>query len=164
VHSELAQSMNVTGEFTVQAPREEVFRVLQDANSFVRFVDGVYDLKEIDATHYEAAFETKIAYMKFRFAVTVEIVQLREPSEIEARIEGRPLGLIGRLSATSRTVLQDAGLETRVVYSVDSALTGKLGSIGQPVLRAKAKEMERQFSERLRAAFAPIAENAPEAR
>jgi uncharacterized protein len=41
-----------------------------------------------------------------------------------------------------------------VSYEVDAALTGKLGSLGQPVLRAKAKEMERRFTERMRAAFA----------
>ncbi len=46
-------------------------------------------------------------------------------------------------------------------YEVDAALTGKLGSLGQPVLRAKAKEMERRFAERMRAAFAePAAEGA----
>ena len=39
-------------------------------------------------------------------------------------------------------------------YEVEAALTGKLGSLGQPVLRAKAKEMERQFAQRFRAAFA----------
>ena len=39
-------------------------------------------------------------------------------------------------------------------YEIDAALTGKLGSLGQPVLRVKAKEMEKQFAERLRAAFA----------
>ena len=39
-------------------------------------------------------------------------------------------------------------------YEVDAALTGKLGSLGQPVLRAKAREMERVFAERMRAAFA----------
>jgi carbon monoxide dehydrogenase subunit G len=43
---------------------------------------------------------------------------------------------------------------TRIDYDVDTALTGKLGSLGQPVLRAKAKEMERQFAARLAAAFA----------
>jgi len=32
-------------------------------------------------------------------------------------------------------------------------LTGKLGSIGQPVLRAKAKDMERAFTTRIGAAF-----------
>ena len=57
-----------------------------------------------------------------------------------------------------------AGGFSRVVYHVASSaippalgllLTPeKLGSLGQPVIRAKAKEMERQFAEKLRAAFA----------
>ena len=71
----------------------------------MRFVDGVHDLKEIDPTHYEAMFETKVAYMKFRFAVTVEVTRIEEPSEIEAKIEGTPLGVVGRLTAKSITRL-----------------------------------------------------------
>ncbi len=147
--------MNVSGEFTVNAPRDVVFRTLRDASSFVRFVEGVSNLKELDATHYEAVFETKVAYLKFKFNVTVEVVRIEEPAEIEAKIEGTPLGVVGRLTARSITKLADAGPETRVTYSVESTLTGKLGSIGQPVLRAKAKDMEKQFAQKLRAAFAP---------
>ena len=30
-------------------------------------------------------------------------------------------------------------------YEIEAALTGKLGSLGQPVLRAKAKDMERHI-------------------
>jgi carbon monoxide dehydrogenase subunit G len=149
--------MNVSGEFTVNAPRDVVFNTLRDAQSFVRFVDGVHELKELDPTHYEAVFETKVAYMKFRFNVTVEVTRIDEPSRIEARIEGTPLGIVGRLTATSVTTLAEDGDETKVVYSVESTLAGKLGSIGQPVLRAKAKDMEKQFANRLRAAFAPAA-------
>jgi carbon monoxide dehydrogenase subunit G len=146
--------MNVSGEFTVNAPRDVVYKTLRDASSFVRFVDGVHDLKEIDPTHYEAVFETKVAYLKFKFAVTVEVTRADEPSEIEAKIEGIPLGVVGRLTARSITRLEDAGNETKVTYSVESTLAGKLGSIGQPVLRSKAKDMEKQFAARLRAAFA----------
>jgi carbon monoxide dehydrogenase subunit G len=148
--------MNVSGQFTVPAPREVVFEALRDARRFVSFVDGVSDLKEIDPTHYAAMFETKVAYMKFKFAVTVQVTRLEPPAEIEAKIEGTPLGIVGRLTAVSLTRLTEAGNETRVDYSVDATLAGKLGSIGQPVLRAKAKEMERQFAEKLRAAFAPV--------
>ena len=148
------RSMNVSGEFTVNAPRDVVFKALRDPNSFVRFVDGVHDLKEIDPTHYEAVFETKVAYLKFKFNVTVEVTRADEPSEIEAKIEGNPLGVVGRLTAKSITRLEDAGAETKVTYSVESTLAGKLGSIGQPVLRSKAKDMEKQFAARLRAAFA----------
>jgi len=145
--------MNVSGEFTVNAPRDVVYKTLRDPNSFVRFVDGVQDLKEIDPTHYEAVFETKVAYLKFKFAVTVEVTRAEEPSEIEAKIEGTPLGIVGRLTASSVTRLADDAGGTKVSYEIDAALTGKLGSLGQPVLRAKAKEMERLFTQRMRAAF-----------
>ena len=147
--------MNVSGEFTIKAPREVVFSALRDASSFIRFVDGVRDLKEIDATHYEAVFETRVAYMKFKFNVTVEVTRIDAPGVIEAKIEGTPLGIVGRLTAKSTTTLTEAGDETKVVYAVESTLAGKLGSIGQPVLRAKAKDMEKVFADRLRAHFAP---------
>ena|ERR1700722_5052076 len=146
--------MEVSGEFTVTAPRRVVYETLRDANAFVRFIDGVSDLQAIDPTHYRAVFETKVAYLKFKFNVTVEVTRADEPAQIEARIEGTPLGIVGRLVATSITRLEDAGVQTRVAYSVHSTLAGKLGSLGQPVLRAKAKDMEKQFAQRLQAAFA----------
>ena len=146
--------MNVSGEFTVKAPRQVVFDTLRDPSAFVKFVDGVQNLKEIDPTHYEAEFETKVAYMKFCFNVTVEVTKMEAPCVIEAQIEGTPLGVVGRLTAKSTTTLTETGNETKVVYSVESMLAGKLGSIGQPVLRSKAKDMERIFANRLCAHFA----------
>ena len=148
--------MNVSGEFTVNAPREAVFDTIRDPKSFISLVDGIRDLKEIDPTHYEAMFETKIAYLNFKFKVTVEVIKL-EIGEIAAKIEGTPLGVVGRLTATTSTTLTDAGDETKINYSVDATLAGKLGSMGQPVLRSKAKDMEKQFASRLRERFAQAA-------
>jgi carbon monoxide dehydrogenase subunit G len=145
--------MKVTGEILIRAPRQKVFDAIKDARFFASCVDGVQDLTEISANHYTAVFETRVAYMKFRFNVTVEVTRMEEPSEIEAKIEGTPLGVVGRLTARSVTRLVAAGDDTRVTYETESTLAGKLGSIGQPVLRAKAKEMEKQFAKRLQAAF-----------
>src|SRR6185312_8668244 len=141
--------MNVSGEFTVKAPRQQVFEAIREPKSFIALVDGLQDIEEIDPTHYKAVFETKIAYMKFRFNVSVEVTKL-EIGEIGAKIEGTPLGVVGRLTATATTKLEQSGDETKVVYSVDAVLAGKLGSMGQPVLRSKAKDMEKEFSKRLR--------------
>ena len=146
--------MNISGEITVAAPRAAVFDKLKDAPFFASCVDGVKDLTEIDATHYDAVLEAKVAYMTFKFKVSVEITSIVPPDTIEAKVEGTPIGVVGRLTATSRTRLTEAGGQTLVAYSIDSTLAGKLGSIGQPVLRAKAKQMEKQFAERLAAAFA----------
>jgi carbon monoxide dehydrogenase subunit G len=145
--------MKFTGEILIKAPREAVFNALKDARFFASCVDGVRDLQEIDATHYNAVLETKVAYMTFRFKVTVEVSRMEPPHTIEAKVEGAPLGVVGRLTATSSTTLTEVGDETKVEYTVDSVLAGKLGSIGQPVLKSKAKDMEKQFASRLRAAF-----------
>jgi uncharacterized protein len=146
--------MKFTGDIVVQAPPEAVYAKVRDARFFASCVEGVQDLNEIDSDHYTAVLDTKVAYLKFRFNVAVEVVHADPPREIEARIEGTPLGIVGRLTARSVTRLAPENGATKVSYEIDAALTGKLGSLGQPVLRAKAKEMERVFTERMRAAFA----------
>jgi carbon monoxide dehydrogenase subunit G len=146
--------MNVNGEITVKAPRDRVFAKLRDARFFASCIDGVQELKEIDDTHYDAVLETKVAYMKFRFKVSVELTRIEAPSEIETKVEGTPLGVVGRLTAMARTSLTEENGGTKIAYVVDANLSGKLGSLGQPVIKSKAKEMERQFAARLAAAFA----------
>jgi carbon monoxide dehydrogenase subunit G len=157
--------MKFSGELTVKAPRAAVYQKVRDARFFASCVDGVTDLVETAPDVYAAVFETKVAYMKFKFKVTVEVTRAQEPDEIEAKVEGTPLGIVGRLTGTALTKLSDAEVDgvsgTKISYDVETALTGKLGSLGQPVLRSKAKEMERQFAARLAAAFAMPAAGAP---
>jgi len=152
--------MKFSGEITVKAPRAAVFDKLRDARFFASCVEGVRDLAEIGPDRYAAVFETKVAYMKFSFKVTVELTRADPPDAIEAKVEGTPLGVVGRMTATSVTTLREAGGDTTIAYAVDAALTGKLGSLGQPVLRSKAREMEKHFAARLAAAFEQNAEAA----
>ena len=146
--------MNISGEITVAALREAVFKALSDPPFFASCIEGVRDLKAIDATHYSAVLETRIAYLRFKFKANVEITRLSPPEEIEAKVEGTSFGIVGRLTATAKTRLAESGGQTIIHYSIDATLTGKLGSMGQPVLKAKAKDMEKHFTERLFAAFA----------
>ena len=128
---------------------------LRDARFFASCVDGVRDLAEIGPDRYAAVFETKVAYMKFSFKVTVEVTRADPPQR--DRGQGR------RHAARHRRPhdrdlgdpLTEVGDETKIAYEVDAALTGKLGSLGQPVLRSKAREMEKHLRRGLRAAFEP---------
>src|ERR1700684_2640576 len=117
--------MKFTGELTLKAPRAQVYKAVRDARFFASCVDGVRDLQETAPDTYAAVFETKVAYMKFSFKVTVQVTRAEEPSQIEARVEGTPLGVVGRLTATALTTLTDAGNDTKIAYDVDAALTGK---------------------------------------
>jgi uncharacterized protein len=146
--------MKFSGELTVKAPRTEVYKAVRDARFFASCVEGVSELTETAPDTYAAVFETKVAYMTFKFKVTVEVVRADPPNEIEAKVEGTPSGIVGRLTATALTRLTEESGATKIAYDVEAALTGKLGSLGQPVLRSKAKDLERHFAARLAAAFA----------
>jgi len=146
--------MKFSGDIAIPASRDAVFAKVGDPQFFASCVDGLRNLTEIDRSHYTAVMETKIAYLKFRFDVAVEVLSIDPPHEIEAKIEGTPTGVVGRLSARSRARIAEENGTTTVRYEIEAALTGKLGSLGQPVLRAKMKEMEREFTKRVRAAFA----------
>ncbi len=149
--------MNFSGEIKVHAPRDAVFAALSDVMVFASLIDGVSDLVPLDApqnNRFNAVLETKVAYMSFKFKVTVEFTRIDPPQEIAAKIEGAPQGLVGRLTATTVTRFLDAGEQTRIQYEMDTTLTGKLGSIGQPVMKAKARDMEKQFAKNLQARFA----------
>jgi carbon monoxide dehydrogenase subunit G len=145
--------MKIDGELTVKAPQAAVYEAVQDARFFASCIDGVQDLTEVDPTHFDAVFETKVAYMKFRFKVSVEVVRKEAPSLMEAKIQGTPLGVVGRITATALTRLSQVGEDTKIEYEIEANITGKLGSLGQPVMKSKAKELEKQFASRLRAKF-----------
>jgi carbon monoxide dehydrogenase subunit G len=145
--------MKFSGDIAIPASRETAFAKLGDPRFFASCIDGLHDLTEVDKSHYTAVMETRIAYLKFKFNIAVEVLRVDPPNEIEARIEGIPAGVVGRLTARSRARVAEENGEARVSYEVEAALTGKLGSLGQPVLRAKMKEMEREFAKRVRAAF-----------
>ena len=146
--------MKFTGEFTVAAPRDVVYERLNDAPFFASCLEGVGELTQVDDTRYTATLETRIAYIKFKFSVAVEFVEKVAPEKNVAKAEGTPLGVVGRLtSMASATLREDGADRTVVAYDMDVALAGKLGSIGQPVLKSKAKEMERSFVRNINAAF-----------
>ena len=78
----LGKFLNIAGEITVAAPREAMFKALSDATPFFACcLEGVRDLKEIDATHYTAVFETWVAYLRFNFKADVEITELSPPGK-----------------------------------------------------------------------------------
>lgn len=84
--------MKFQGEIQVAAPREAVFDKINDPIFFASCIEGVRDMTEIDPDHYKATLETRIAYIKFKFAVTVDVVDRDRPNRVVARAEGTPMG------------------------------------------------------------------------
>src|SRR6476646_6269340 len=106
-HVGAGHSMKVEGEISVAAPRARVFERLSDAEFFASCIDGVSDLTHNGGQSYCATFTTRVAFMRFTFKVQVEMTRREPPSDIEAKVEGNPVGVVGRLAAGARTTLSE---------------------------------------------------------
>lgn len=142
------------GEFTVAVPQERAFGFVSDPFAIATCIPGCSDLRETSPGKYAAKLTNRVGPISIAFDVTVELTRIEPPSAIDALVSGNAAGLGGRLTATATVRLEAAGAsETKVAYTVDLGLTGKLGGIGQPVFRAKSDELSKKFGANVRAAL-----------
>jgi uncharacterized protein len=146
--------LETTGEIVVEVDREAAFKFVQAPEQLAQCIPGCSELREVGPGRFTAVLTSEVSFMSLKFQVLVEVVKIDPPSDIEARITGRPMGVAGNLTATAALHLTDAGAGRTVIrHSSSVGLTGKLGSLGQPVFRAKSAEMSAKFAANLKTAL-----------
>ena len=146
--------MQTGGEFTVAVSQDRAFAFVGDPFKLAACIPGCSDLREVAPGTYAARLTNRVGPIAISFDVTVELTRVEPPDAIDATVSGDAAGLGGRLTATATVRLEalDAAT-TRVRYTVDLGLTGKLGGLGQPVFRAKSDELAKKFGAAVRAAL-----------
>jgi carbon monoxide dehydrogenase subunit G len=144
-------ALDTSGEITVAVDRSTAFAIVRDPFRLGRCIPGCSDLREAGPDRYAAVLTSRVAFMTVTFNVIVDVTKIEPPAALEARITGDASGLSGRVVATARLDLVDAGgARTIVRYAAAVGLTGKLGSLGQPVLRATSAKLAREFGDNLK--------------
>lgn len=149
--------MELKGNLFIKANRENVFAAIRDPNAVVGCIEGVGELEAIDDSHFRASMQTRVGFMRLNFKIDVELLEVVPHERVRLQIQGRSIGLVGRLRATSEVTLSDGHGDsdsdgddgTMLNYLTELVFTGKLGSIGQAAIKAKASELEKQFATNL---------------
>lgn len=141
--------MQLKGNLFIEADRAKVFAAIRDPHVMVGCIEGVSELEEIADSHFRASMEIRVGFMRLKFKIDVELLEVIPHERVRLQIQGRTIGLVGRLRATSDTTLTDSGDGTTLNYVTELVFTGKLGSIGQAAIRAKSSELEKQFASNL---------------
>ncbi len=145
-------SLETSGEITVAVDRPTVFAIVRDPMRLARCIPGCTDVREVVPDRYTAVLTSQVAFMTLSFKVIVDVAKAEPPATLEATITGDAVGLSGHVVATARLDLAETpDRRTIVRYATQVGLTGKLGSLGQPVLRATSARMARQFGDNLKA-------------
>jgi len=156
----MAVIVKLSSSFTVPAAADKVVALFLDPQTMRSCIPGCEELVQTDERHYQGTLVNEVAHVRFKARFTAEIVSVAEavagPAVVHAVLRGedRRLGSTIRMDATLRVSPigpGDADQASEVAYEFELAIRGKLGRLGESVIRRRTAEVERQFAEALTA-------------
>ncbi len=156
----MAVIVKLSSSFTVPAAADKVVALFLDPQTMRSCIPGCEELAQTDERHYQGTLVNEVAHVRFKAGFTAEIVSVSEavagPAVVHAVLRGedRRLGSTIRMDATLRVSpigSSDADQASEVAYEFELAIRGKLGRLGESVIRRRTAEVERQFAEALTA-------------
>ncbi len=115
--------MKLKGTVTVNASQEEVWRIFMDPTQFCRVVPGCEKARRIDDTHYEAILAVKMPFLTIR-----------------SKAKGT-----GSFRNRVTIDLVPINNKTKIQYTMDITLVGRLASLGEGFARLIARRFSKEF-------------------
>ena len=125
--------MRVAGERAFTAPREAVWRVLNDPASMAAMIPGVESFDVQDDRHWKANVKIPLGLGALGMTMDMEKLEEREPEFARLAIKGNGVGAI--LSMNTAFNLSEDGGGTKMDWEAEVRIAGPVGSMGQRVLQ-----------------------------
>ncbi len=134
----------MTGEYRIEAKREEVWEALNDEQVLKICIPGCEEIERTSATTLTAKVVQKIGPVKARFDSLIELVDVVLPQSYTLQGEGQG-GVAGFAKGAAKVTLEQDGDQTILRYEVQAQIGGKLARIGSRLIDATAKKVAGQF-------------------
>ena len=140
--------MDVSGEYRIAAPRESVWRGLNDAATLQAAIPGCESLEKISDTEFVAKVATRIGPVSARFSGKVTLSDLDPPNGYRITGEGQG-GAAGFAKGAARVTLADDGAGGTILrYEADASVGGKIAQIGSRLVQGAAQKTADEFFSR----------------
>lgn len=136
--------MDLEGEQLILAPRQQVWDALNDPAVLLECIPGCEELAKINDNELEALVLAKVGPVRARFKGKVKMSDQRPPFSYTLHFDGSG-GVAGIASGQSVVTLHEEGEQTRLHYTVQASVGGKLGQIGGRLIDSSAKKMAADF-------------------
>jgi len=146
--------MELTGAVVMEAKRAQVWDALNDAAVLQACIPGCEEVVNDSDTVRRARVMIKLGPVRARFNGTLTLSEVVAPERCLMSFEGSG-GAAGMASGRSQVELTEEAGQTRVTYTVQASVGGKLGQIGGRLLDASARQLADQFFAALRGHLAP---------
>ncbi|PKQ08474.1 MAG: carbon monoxide dehydrogenase [Alphaproteobacteria bacterium HGW-Alphaproteobacteria-12] len=137
--------MEMSGEYKIPAPREDVWAALNDPDVLRQSIPGAESVDKISDDEFEAVAKAKVGPVSARFKGKVKLTDIDPPNgyTISGEGTGGAAGFAKGSAKVSLTETDDGG--TLLSYSVTAQVGGKLAQIGQRFIDSTASRMSEEF-------------------
>ena len=142
--------MKFENTVSVQAPRQEVWDYLSDFPKAAACLPGVESVNQIDGGDYEGTMKIRIGPIGMSLSGTVSLEMDESEGRWSMKAQARDRRVGAGLSATIEAALSESTPETsELVVSADVQFMGRLGGLGQPLIKRKANSTIEEFAQNL---------------
>jgi carbon monoxide dehydrogenase subunit G len=110
----------------------------------------------VDQDNYQGTMRVRVGPATLNFSGTILVIERdRDRWHAAMRLDGADRRVGGAVhAAMTMDLVEAAPQETELVIASDISFLGKLGELGQPVIRRKADSVIQEFARNLRQALA----------
>ncbi len=137
--------MLISSNFIIAAQPSHVFDTLLDPKVMIKCIQGCQELERLDETHYRGRITNEVAHVKFNARFVAEITELKHPNYIQAVLNGEDRHLGSSIKVTIALTLEETEAGSAIGYQMEIAIWGKLGRLGESIVRRRSLEFERDF-------------------
>ncbi|HOP85605.1 MAG TPA: SRPBCC domain-containing protein [Syntrophorhabdaceae bacterium] len=150
--------MIIEGGFKLKAPIDKLFDFLLKPDTIMTCLPGAESVKLLDENTYECVVKQKVGPISAKLKFVNRLTKVERPTHIEIEGEGEDVTKLGHFKQKSIVDLKDIGNgEVEVTYKTDVSIVGKLAMFGDRIMRAKAKDTEKEFTKNLQEKLKSIA-------
>ncbi len=136
--------MDMSGEYVIPAPRKDVWEALNDPEILKQCIPGCESVDKTSDTEFEAKVTAKVGPVRAKFTGKVTLSDINPPNGYTISGEGSG-GAAGFAKGGAKVSLSDDPEGTKLSYSVDATVGGKLAQIGSRLIDSTAKKMANDF-------------------
>ena len=139
--------MKVAGEYTFNAPRQEVWEGLLDPDVLAATMPGCEKLELTGENTYEGVLNIRVGPVQGKFQGKVQLEEIDPPNGYTMNVNGQ--GAPGFVRASAKIAIEPDGERTLMRYEGDAQVGGRIASVGQRLLDSSVKAIIRQSLEGL---------------
>jgi len=152
--------MDLTGEYRIPAPRDDVWRALNDPNILKQCIPGCESVEKLSDTEFTAKVVLKIGPMTAKFSGKGTLSNLDPPNGYTITGEGQG-GVAGFGKGTADVKLVSDGDATVMHYKAAAQVGGKMAQLGARLIDSTTKKLADEFFGKFARVVSPAAAATP---